>query len=243
MSEALVCGFVDEATQVAGLAWTLSGESGGLIAREGATQSAEATVDADGDTVRVTLEAGELNCEAELAPRTAANALAAPGGEQATAICSANLELSGGGPDRSIECGGYTVRWESSPTQGAGLLRQLAIPAADGNLIVLASRRDAAPEGGGHDSEATAAWLLDTEGGATHFTEALLSTQYDDSGHQIRAGLELWPEDPDAPPMRAAGRVSDGQRTVDGHVSAALLHSSAEGTEGLGGYVIWRADA
>jgi hypothetical protein len=240
-SQALVCGFADEASQVAGLAWALPGDSGGLIAREGATGGAEAQIEDAGESVKVALDAGELSCDAELSPRAAVKTLTGPDGEQATsapeaAICSAKVNVAGAG---SIECSGYLVRWAASPTDGAELLRQLAIPAADGSLILLASLR--APNGDGHALEATAAWLLDAEGGAAPFTEALLSTQYDGSGRQTRAGLELWPSDPDAPPMRAAGTVSEGQLTDGERVSAALLHTSAEGTEGLGGYVIWRA--
>jgi hypothetical protein len=242
----LVCGFADEATQIAGLAWSLPADSGGLIAREGATMPADAQVDDASESVKVELDAGELRCEVELAPRGALKALNRPegepeGGEPEAAICPANVNVSGGGPDASIECSGYLVRWAADPTTGAELLRQLAIPAADGSLILLASRRD--PNGDGHASEATAAWLLDAKGGAAPFTEALLSTQYDGSGRQTRAGVELWPADPDAPPMRAAGTVGEGQLVERERVSAALLHTSAEGTEGLGGYVIWRADA
>ena len=37
------------------------------------------------------------------------------------------------------------------------------------------------------------------------YPEAFLSTQYDPSGRQTRAGLELWGGEEDAPPMRAAG--------------------------------------
>ena len=118
-------------------------------------------------------------------------------------------------------------------------MRHLVIPAPNDGLLVFSARRD--PGADDHSAERGLAWRLDPEGHASPFAEALLSTQYDDAGRQTRAGLELWPGESDSPPHRAAGVVLGGQVANGERVSAALLHSSAEGTTGLGSYLIWRA--
>ena len=117
-----------------------------------------------------------------------------------------------------------------------GLFRHLAIPAPDGGLIVATAARE--PGHSDHAAERTAAWLIDADGRSTRFAETLLSTQYDADGRQTRVGLELWPSDSEAPAMRAAANAL-GVAEVDG-VSAAPMRSSAEGTPGLGAYLIWR---
>ena len=91
-----------------------------------------------------------------------------------------------------------------------------------------------------HAAEQTSAWLLERDG-ATHFVEALLSTQYGPDGLPSRVGLELWRDDPDAPAMRAAGAHPVRVRGSGSNAtSAALLHTSADGTTGIGDYLIVR---
>lgn len=246
MSEAglLVCGFADEASQLAGLVWELPGESAGMLAQKGEITPAETTVAEDGDGVRVRLQAGDLSCDAELMPRTAevplvgADGSSTPG-EPSSAICDVKVKLSGAGKERAIDCSGHLTRWRASPTEGAEVVRHLAMPAPDGALLVVASRRE--PGGAGHDTEHASAWLLDANGEANAFAETLLSTQYDQSGRQTRAGLELWPADSEAQPLRAAGTALGGQVANGERVTAALLHSSADGAQGLGDYLIWRS--
>jgi hypothetical protein len=242
MSEALVCGFADEATAMVGIAWTL-GDTGGLIVREGETASASADV-ADGDGgVELKLEGDGLSSEATLTAAPGVVPLPAPEGavvpgEPAGAICRARAQVSDGG-ERRLDCAGHLTRWGSDPAEGAELLRHLAIPGPDRSLILVTAVRRAGVAD--HGDETVAAWRLDPEGGATPFGEALLSTQYDDDGLQVRAGLELWGTDPDSPPMRAAGRLERGTAVSSGPVTAAALHTSAEGTEGIGSYLIWRS--
>ena len=245
MSEAslLVCGFADEGTGLGGVAWRSGDAGGGLLANGGAVEEASAQLTPQDDgSVQLTLDAGESRCTVLLSPKAGATALAdgdarPPAGEPSAAICRARVELSGAGPKRSLECLGHLTRWDEDPLPGAELVRHLAIPAPDGGLLVLVGRGE--PGGSGHDAEQYGAWILDGEGGARPFAEALLSTQYDEAGRQTRAGLELWPVGAEAPPMRAAGTVL-GEAAVRDGVQAALLESSAEGFAGRGSYLIWR---
>jgi hypothetical protein len=135
---------------------------------------------------------------------------------------------------RTLQCFGHVSRWSADPSDGTGIFRHLAIERSDGALILVVARG----EGAEHGAEKTAAWLLDREGGFTAFSEALLSTQYDKAGRHTRAGLELWPDEEEVPPMRAAGTRLGGT-DADG-LSAAFLRCSSEGSEGLGSYLIGR---
>jgi hypothetical protein len=136
-----------------------------------------------------------------------------------------------------IECQGFVTRWATDPLAGAGVLRHLAMPAADGGVLVVLGR---AETGAGFAEEDSSALLLDSDGGATSFPDAWLSTQYDDGGRQTRAGLEMWNAEPDTPPMRAAGTLVGQVAQPEGGVTAAMLRTSAEGAPGLGSYLIWR---
>jgi hypothetical protein len=234
---AMVCGFWDEKARIAGMGWKLAGAAGGLFARGGDVEAGGAEIEQQpGGAVRLRLDAGD--CEALLTPRGAE--LGPNGSDPAArgpsfALCDAEVTAGGARP---VRCAGHVSRWREQPTDGTALLRHLAIPAPDGGVVVLAAHRGPGPED--HASEVTSAWLVDREGRSSAFPEALLSTQYDGRGQQVRAGLELWPEDEDAPAMRAAATLV-GAAAREGGVSAALMSSSAEGTHGLGSYLIWRA--
>jgi hypothetical protein len=172
-------------------------------------------------------------------PRSAEGA-EPPGGALEAAICTATIRSKGWG--RTFQSPGHLSRWAADPLEGAGLFRHLAVEAAEGSLLLLCSR--GAPGAKNHSEEEAAAWLLEPEGGAVTFGEAFLSTQYDEAGRQTRAGLELWPEGEEqttrAAATRAAGTRLGGTGAADPGVTAALLRCSTEGTEGLGGYLIWR---
>ena len=229
----VVCGFWDEAAKLAGLGWTLGGSSAGVLARGDEVAPATAEIAADGDTTLV-LEATDARVEAKLSPRPAAASLNGDGTESASCAATVRIEADGG----AIECAGHLTRWGADPTSGAGVLRHLTLPAADGGLLVVLARGEAGASG--HDAESSSAWLLDSGGGTSRYPDAFLSTQYDGDGRQTRAGLELWSGENDAPPMRAAGTLLGNAPDPAGGVTAALLRTSAEGTPGLGSYVIWR---
>lgn len=229
----VVCGFWDEAAGLAGLGWTLGGSSSGLLAQGDTVAAASSEIEAGNETTLV-LEASDARVEAKLRPRPGATSLNGDGTESAP--CAATVYTEPGG--RTIECPGHVTRWGADPTHGAGVLRHLTLPAPEGALLVVLSRGEAGVDS--HDAEGSSAWLLDPEGGASRYPEAFLSTQYDPNGRQTRAGLELWGAAEEAPPMRAAGtRLGDAPEPSAG-VTAALLRTSAEGTRGLGSYLIWR---
>jgi len=236
--EALVCGFADPGGAVAGACWRLGGSDGGVLLAGDAVSGAEAEISESGGDLHLKLSAGEANCEASLAPRPDAVALEGPDGDPAgifAAICAAEVEFELKGRKRSVSCQGHLTSWERVPDGEA--LRYLAVPLDDDGLVVLVAARPAGTEG--HSDEQLNAWLLDPEGGATPFAEALLSTQYDGDGRQTRAGLELWPVgEGETHPMRAAGTAIGV--AGNGGLSAALLRTSSEGRTGVGDYLIWR---
>ena len=144
------------------------------------------------------------------------------------------MSLAEGGPG---SCAGTPDRWDGDPAEGSSLLRHASAPASGGGLILLLATRPEAAES--HAAELVTAWMLDAAKGATPFTESLLSTQYDDQGMPTRVGMELWPEDPDGHALRAAGSDPVLASTADG-VTAALMHTSADGFAGVGGYLLVR---
>jgi hypothetical protein len=233
MSGGVVCGFWDEAARLAGLGWQLGETAGGVVMRGDSLTPASPEIVAGDESVRLDLTAGDERVEAELTPQH--DGAPANGDGNETSPCGATVRVAG--QRRVIECRGYLTRWAADPLHEAGLLRHLAMPAADGGVLVVLARAKA---GEGFAEEHSSALLFDAEGTASPYPHAFLSTQYDEDGRQTRAGLELWSSDEAAPPIRAAGTLLGEVAEGDG-VSAAILRTSAEGTTGLGGYLIWRA--
>jgi hypothetical protein len=208
-----------------------------LIAFEGeqrlaAGRTKSAVLELDGETARAEASLDGLSLKAEA---SAASAGAIRSG-------TARLTLADGGAERpavdTVAAFGRLALANGSPP---GVLRSLsALPAGDGPGVAAGSAR---PEGvSGHDQERLAAWLLPASGEMTEVQEPLLSTQYDESGAQSRAGLELWVDADDRLPMRVAGvRVSDAAVELDGwRLQAAFFRWTVEGAEAAGSYLIWR---
>ena len=236
---AVVCGFSDPATEIAGLAWSLDGAEGGLLLAAGEVHPAAARITPGDAATEVSLESPIASCEAELRPQSGPVPLASPDGPQGAeaALAAASFELSKGGASGSKQCEGHLTRWAESPTAGASVLRHLALHALDGSLLlVLAARPEGAPE---HDAELAAAWVLTPDGEVSRFGETLLSTEYDVGGRPVRAGLELWPEEPEGPPSRAAATRLGG--VEEDPIAAALLDAAVEGYRGIGSYLLRRA--
>jgi hypothetical protein len=244
-SAAIVCGFSDLAVGVGGVAWELGGR-GGLLLNSNEVQEAEVGISPGGEGVRLEMRTNGAEVEATLVPRPGTveprslGEAERPGGALEAAICTATVRSKGWG--RTFQSPGHLSRWAADPLEGARRFRHLAVEAAEGSLLLLCSR--GAPGAESHGDEEAAAWLLEAEGGALAFGEALLSTQYDEAGRQTRAGLELWPEGEEqttrAAATRSAGIRLGGTEAVDRGVTAALLRCSTEGAEGLGSYLIWR---
>jgi hypothetical protein len=232
---ALVCGFGDLAAGLGGLAWEL-GDPGALLLSEGEARTASFAVEEGGDAATVEIAAGDATLEATLTPEDAPLALS-PGGPEVTA-CVAEMRSKGGKQTRRGS--GQIGRWSGDPLEGSGTLRQIAIDAGEGALLVAVARGETGAEG--HGAERTSAWRLEGED-AIPFEEALISTQYDGDGRPTRLGLELWPVDAERASRAAASRVSGsalGSVRV-GRVWAGLFRCHTDGTEGLGSYILWRA--
>lgn len=231
---ALVCGFSDEASQVAGVAWSIAGQNGAVLSRGGDTGASAVDIGRTDEGPWFSAELGDTRWEVELTARTSVEL----GDGPAAALCEASVSISGPAGDEQISADAHLTSWSSDPAEGAALIRHLTVPTAGGGLILLTAHRPAGSAD--HAAEVTSAWLLDGDG-ATPFVDALLSTQYGADGLPSRVGLELWPQDPDAPAMRAAGAHPVRERGSGANgTSAALLHTSADGTTGIGDYLIVR---
>ena len=236
--EAVVCGFSDPAAEIAGLAWSLDSTEGGLLLAAGEAHAAAARITQAEGTTEVSLEAPIASCEAKLIPRHTPIVLPGEGalaGAEAAAA-TASFELSKGGASGSTQCDGHLTRWAANPADEASVVRHLALPGADGSLLLVISVRP--QDGAEHDAELSGAWMLDAEGRVSSFGETLLSTEYDALERPTRAGLELWPAESDAPPARAAGTRLGG--VEEERIAAALLDGSVEGFRGISSYVLWR---
>lgn len=233
---AFVLGFADEAAQVAGLAWSLAGREGALVAVGGELSDPGASASLGGDEVIVEATVGNRSVSVN-GGATSSQRLDAeqpPPGSPGAGLGSVEVRLSG--PDESVSCASVLTTWSGDPANGSELIRHLAVPGAGGGAIVTIAARPAGASD--HAAESVSAWQLDPKKGPSPFVEALLSTQYDAEGLPTRAGLELWPTDPDAPATRAAG-ARPLTAAFEG-VTASLMHTSAEGTAGVGGYLIVR---
>ncbi len=238
---AIVCGFGDVAGGIGGLAWDF-GEPGAVLLSKDEALPASFAIEEGGDAATLELTAGDMTLEATLAPHTAEVPLVDSDGHDPRGLrftaCAAEVRTAGG--SRTSACSGYIARWNANPVEGASTFRQLAIErGGESFLIATAFGR---PGSQGHGEELTSGWLLEGER-ATPFEEALISTQYDEGGEPTRLGLELWPEDADQTSRAAATRVSGSSlgTVSSGATSAGIFSCHANGAEGFGSYVLWRA--
>ena len=133
---------------------------------------------------------------------------------------------------------------EADPDQ-VSLTRSIAVVFSDGGLLAL---RAARPQGAtDHGDEEVTAALADPAGELMRVRESLLSTHYDEAGKQVRATLELWPEQETEPrpPLRAAGSIVCGTSLPVGErrLDVAFFRWSMDGKPGLGRYEIISAPA
>jgi hypothetical protein len=234
-----ICGFGDLEAGLGGLAWDV-GEPGALLLSKGDVRPATFALEDDREITTVVVTAGDDSVEATLSPQRVL--IEHPDAEnpfEFKAIeCVAEVRSKGEG--QTFESPGQISRWIGDPLAGAAVLRHLAIGGPADSLLLATAR--GAPGAAGHGSEEAVGWLLSAESG-TPYEETLISTQYDGDGDPTRIGLELWPEDADQSSRAAATRVSGsllgGVRT--GPVWAGLFRCHADGVEGLGSYLLWRA--
>jgi hypothetical protein len=156
------------------------------------------------------------------------------------------LELTRIGEPVSLggERAGSDAVSEADPDQ-VSLTRSIAVAFSDGGLLAL---RAARPQGAtDHSDEEVTAVLADPAGELMQVREPLLSTHYDEAGRQVRATLELWPEQETEPrpPLRAAGSIVCGTSLPIGErrLDVAFFRWSMDGRPGLGRYEILSAPA
>lgn len=146
--------------------------------------------------------------------------------------------------DRTIEldCPGVLhSRGESPEERRNELSRDLTIVLSDGGLVCATAARQ--PGSGRHSAEETLAAILHP-GGYLEFEQVLLSTEYDESGRQRRATLELWPQSDEISALHGAGSVISGCTAKVGEttINTALFRWSLDGHSGLGRYEIRKSE-
>jgi hypothetical protein len=228
----LVCGFGEVGSGLGGLAWNLAG-GGAVLLSGGKASAADPEFSPEAGGLRVTL-GGEHPIDATLAPRHEPIPLTdAPADSPQASRCDAVLQSAGG--EQKGASPAHLTSWSEDPLDGAGTFRHLAVELGEGSLLIASAWGEPGLEG--HGGERVSAWRIDADGAVSGFEEALLSTQYDGDGHPTRAGLELWPAD-DAPPVRVAASALGGAEVRGAW--AGLFRCHSDGTEGLGGYLLWR---
>ncbi len=226
-------------------------ESGayGVIAVEGEHSAAALTV-GESEPVTVLDECllsrgeGTLRLESEagilvvgLAARTTPLAFeTAPGSSIELQPVGASVSFStGAGAERGFEATG--VSWALAGEGRARSLRTLWGLGGDGLLAMFALRDTDSSD---HGSETVGAVRISADGKVLAYDEPLLSTEYDDAGHQVRATLELWGED-GALADRGGGLRRAGARVGLGesHLEAAAFSWSLGGKPAAGAYEIY----
>jgi hypothetical protein len=141
--------------------------------------------------------------------------------------------------NESDESWSFYTPLEGDPLASAAVFRHITVEAAEGMIVCTAQ---GSGELAGHGGELTDGFRR-AGGEEIPFEETLISTQYGPDGDPTRFGLELWPEDADQSSRAAATRVSasllSGAR--NGEVWAGAFRCHADGTEGAGTYLLWRA--
>jgi hypothetical protein len=128
---------------------------------------------------------------------------------------------------------------EDEPLTGSAIFRHIVVEMPEGVIVCTAEGAEGIP---GHGEE-RANGILHSGGEEVRFDETLISTQYDGDGRPTRFGLELWPVEADqanrAAATRASGSLLGGAQI--GNTWAGLFRCHANGFEGHGSYVLWRA--
>jgi hypothetical protein len=237
---AIVCGFGDATAGLGGLAWDI-GEPGAVLLSEGEAQPASFAMEEGGDAATVEITTGDATLEATLAPHTAEVPLVDRDGHDPHGLCfsACAAEVRSTGGTQTFRCSGFIARWSADPVEGAGTFRFITVERPGESFLIGTAVGEPGAEG--HGDERSTGWLLEGET-ATPFEESLISSQYDDGGKPTRLGLELWAEDADQSSRAAATRVSGSSLGVaeSGATRAGLFGCHADGTEGLGSYLLWR---
>ena len=234
----------DVAAGLGGLAWDL-GEPGAVLLSEGRGRGPRASRSrraASAATLEIT--AGDQTLEATLRrTRPRSRSQISRGGDPGRPHASAPAPPRCAPPEgRRPALLRVTSRAGiANPLEGAAVFRHLAIERRE---RVLAGR-DRAGATGRRGPRRGAGGRLAARG------RDASGLRGDADLHPVRRrrdgrralGLELWPEDADQSSRAAATRVSGSSLGVveSGHSAAGLFGCHADGTEGFGSYLLWRA--
>jgi hypothetical protein len=146
--------------------------------------------------------------------------------------------------DRAVEVdclGQRGHQWGSPDWDHLSMARTLgAWIAADSAVMISAFRAAKAKD---HGRDAISAVVLEgTPLQVVEIEEPLLSTGYDEGGHQRRAGWELWPADEEGYARRGAGELLCGTSLDLGRLrlDCAFFRFRMEGRSGVGRYDVLR---
>ena len=185
----------------------------------------------------------DLRFEAVSAPAVldAEDPVARAGGmEGYEQLCSVTGSARVGGRSVGMRCLGQRGHlWGTPDWSRIQLARTLsAWMGADRAVTLIAVRPAKAKH---HDEEAVAGFLIDG-GEPLAIVDPRLSTTYDGSLRQRRAGLELWMQEEGGVARRAAGEVLCGTTVDLGdlRLDSAFLRWRMEGREGTGRYDVLR---
>jgi hypothetical protein len=204
--------------------------------------SAEASVElGDGEgpvAARAELDGVSVRLELANVGHTVRLESAAAGSEELS-VCRITGELQRGERTEPVACLGIRSEGDEPDFSRVSLERSVAVAFSDGGLLALRSARPRGAES--HGDEEVVAVVAEPNGEVTRIEEALLSTQYDEEGRQVRANLELWPDDEDpGPPLRAAGSIVCGTTLplAEQRLDVAFFRWSMGGRPGLGRYEV-----
>jgi len=155
-------------------------------------------------------------------------------------LCRVQGTVRAGGAEHAVHCLGQRSRaWGEPDWERMEATRTLSAWLDDGTGLSVAAVRPAGARA--HDEEVHWGAVLDPAG-SLHVDEPRLSTTYDGDGRQRRAGLELWIEEADGAPRRAAGEVVCGSTLDLGELrlDAAVFRWHVDGRRGVGRYDILR---
>jgi hypothetical protein len=189
-------------------------------------------------TLRAESEAGTLVLG--LAARTTPLAFET-GAESSVQLQSVGVSASlspAGGTEQGFE--GEGVSWVFEGEEGTGSLRTMWALEPGGLLAIFALR---AAEAANHAAETIGAVRISGDGAVQAFEEPLISTEYDASGRQTRATLELWGGERDGMAERGGGKrlVGGTAHAADGELEAARFAWSVGGSPARGAYEIYNA--
>jgi hypothetical protein len=185
----------------------------------------------------------DLRFEARSAPAVLAadTELARAGGmEGYEQLCSVAGTVVHGGRERRVDCLGQRGHiWGAPDWKRLELARTLSAWLGADRAVMLAAARTARARG--HGEEAVTGWLVDA-GEPQPIKEPRLSTAYDGTLRQQRAGLELWMDEESEYARRASGEVLCGTTLELGDVrlQTAFFGWRMEGREGVGRYDVMR---